>query len=91
MLGLSSLLMTVSISSSKITLQSSGSITSMDVKMREDLSQMTLIYDLKICSNRSLSSGLDLQDRQMNGTKSSKRPLMQSKRATRKGMEMMRD
>ena len=91
MLGLSSLLMTVSISSSKITLQSSGSITSMDVKMREDLSQMTLIYDLKICSNRSLSSGLDLQDRQMNGTKSSKRPLMQSKRVTRKGMEMMRD
>ena len=91
MLDLSSLLMTVSISSSKITLQSSGSITSMDVKMREDLSQMTLIYDLKICSNRSLSSGLDLQDRQMNGTKSSERPLMQSKRVTRKGMEMMRD
>jgi hypothetical protein len=63
----------------------------MDVKMREDLSLMTSIYDLKTCSNRSLSSGLDLQDRQMNGTKSSRKLLMQSKRVTRKGMEMMRD
>ena len=77
MLGLSSSLMIVSISLSKTILQSSESITSMDVKMREDLSQMTLIYDLKICSNKSLSSALDLQDRQMNGTKSSKRLLMQ--------------
>ena len=77
MLGLSSSLMIVSISLSKTILQSSESITSMDVKMREDLSQMTLIYDLKICSNKSLLSALDLQDRQMNGTKSSKRLLMQ--------------